>query len=203
MPNRSMPNRRSRRAGTDGVTVPRLGRALLVAVLAGLATVWGPAGPAQACSCRIATTADQVRDADVVFVGRIDDRTVTGDVTWNAFTVDRVVKGKSTERAVVIGPQTDMCGLDLRGSGPFVVFAREREGHLRTQGCSGTGPLRPEVAADLDQLAGPAPERSEAAQPASPQDGGPWIAVAALTGGAALLASTAVALRVARRRRRA
>ena len=63
-----MPSRRARRAGTSGVTLSSLGRALLVTVLAGLAAVWGPAGPAQACSCAVATTADHLRDADVVFV---------------------------------------------------------------------------------------------------------------------------------------
>ena len=194
-----MPSRRSRRAGAGGVTLPRLGRGLLVAVLAGLASGWGPAGPAEACSCAIATTADHVRRADVVFVGRLDERTVIGDVTWNVFTVDRLVKGEPVERALVIGPEIDMCGLDLRGSGPFVVFAREQEGHLRTRGCSGTGPLQPELAADLGVVTSRAPERSDVARPASPQDGGPWTTVAALAGGGVLLA-TAVAVGVLRRR---
>ena len=201
MPNSSMPTSRSRRAGAGGVTLPRLGRALVVAVLACLASVWGPAGPAQACSCKIATTADHVQHADVVFVGTLAERTVTADVTWNAFTVDRPVKGPAAERVVVLGPETDMCGLDLRGSGPFVVFASEREGHLRTYGCSGTGPLRPEVAADLDELAAPAPATSEAAGPVPARDGGTPIPVLVLVGGGVVLVTAAGALAVARRRR--
>lgn len=202
IPNSSMPSSRSRRAGAGGVTLSRLGRALVVAVLACLASVWGPAGPAAACTCKVATTADHVRLADVVFVGRLVERTVTEDVTWNAFTVDRPVKGPATERVVVLGPETDMCGLDLRGSGPFVVFASEREGHLRTYGCSGTGPLRPEVAADLDELVAPAPVTSQAAAgPVPARDGGTPIPVLALVGGGAVLVTAAGALAVVRRRR--
>jgi hypothetical protein len=156
----------------------------------------------------VASTADHLRKADVVFVGQVDERTVAGQVTWSAFTVTRTLKGEPAKGALLVGQVRDQCGLDLSGTGPFVVFARERDGHLRTGGCSGTGLLRPDLEAELDALApasttatpGPEPTAGEAPLGSQSQRSGPSVPV--LAGGAVLVGIACVGLQLWRRRRR-
>ena len=211
MPNSSIPTSRSRR-GAGEVTMPSLGRALLVAVLAALAVGWGLAHPAAACSCAGLSTAQQFARADVVFVGRLVERTVEEPLTSSVdparhvFTVDGAWKGEVPERAVVLSAESGAsCGLELRGNGPFVVFAGDAGTHLDAGLCDGTTELTPAVEAELDDLAGPA--SSAAVVPGShpdPQDVGWWTGgrIALWGGLAALLALLPLRVLLVRRRRR-
>ena len=210
MPNSSIPRSRPWPAAAGGVTPPSLGRALLVAVLAAVAVAWGPAGPASACSCRVATTADRYAEADVVFVGRLVERTVDEPVTSSVdparhvFAVDRAVKGQVPERAVVLSAVSGAsCGLELRGTGPFVVFAGEAGTHLEAGLCGGTAELTPELEAQMAALT------DEAAPPVDvvpsnrrgPDGNGWWPAPAVAAAGVALLIGVPVGLRLLLRRR--
>ncbi len=212
MPSSSIPTSRSRR-GAGGVMLPRLGRAVLVAVLVGLGVAAGPADPAAACSCTRASTAEHYAAADVVFTGRLLERTVEEPITSSidparhVFAVDRAWKGDVRERATVLSAVSGAsCGLELRGAGPFVVFAREKGAQLESGLCTGTAEVRPALAAELDALA-PAPAKdppaalSPAAAPTTAETDDPLPTAAALAGGAAVLVLAAFAVLVVRRRR--
>jgi hypothetical protein len=193
--------------------LPRLGRALLVVVLVGLGVAAGPADPAAACSCKVASTADHYASADVVFTGRLLERTVDEPITSSidparhVFAVDRAWKGDVPERATVLSAVSGAsCGLELRGTGPFVVFAREKDAHLESGLCTGTAELRPALAAELDALA-PAPAKdppaalSPAAAPTTVDTDDPLPAAGLLAGAAGLVVLALAAPVVLRRRR--
>jgi hypothetical protein len=161
------------------VTVRRLlGAALtLPPLIGGLVLV--AAGPAAACSCAIpGSEAQRAARADAVFVGtlisqatQIDPRveraqrefTRTSDqrvlvralrnntsrTVWT-FKVSRVYKGAVGKRQeIVTAAGGSSCGLELRGPGPFLVFAYKPAGDRsrlepRQYGsglCSGSRPL--------------------------------------------------------------
>ena len=154
-----------------------LGAALTVPLLfGGLLLV--TAGPAAACSCAIGSEAEGAARADAVFVGtlisqatQIDPRveraqrefTRTSDqrvlvralrnntsrTVWT-FKVSRVYKGAVGKRQeIVTAVGGSSCGLELRGPGPFLVFAykpagdrsRLEPGQYGSGLCSGSRPL--------------------------------------------------------------
>ncbi len=116
-------------------TLARLG---LVLLFVGAAVPTLGAGTAHACSCAMRTEAESFRDAEAVFTGTLVSRDLPNagnrmqssiDPAIHTFAVDRVYKGSITDpQRVVSYSGGTSCGLELRGSGPFVVFAGRGEG---------------------------------------------------------------------------
>jgi hypothetical protein len=183
----------SRLLATLAVTVLMSGAGLLVA------------GPAMACSCAEATTAQHFAEADAVFTGTLVSRDVdhpdwptssSSDPALHVFAVDEVFAGEVHEmQGVVSAADSASCGLDLTGAGPFVVFASRDadlpDGQYRAGLCGGTTTVDPSIAAELDDLAGATSPTGTA--PSAPtrgtaglQGAGPGPTATALIGGLAL-----------------
>jgi hypothetical protein len=121
----------------------RVAALILAGLLASMATWW--AGPERAYACSCAYQRDDpelVRIADVIFIGTVvGDRTL-GDTRTYTFAVDRVFKGQAyATQTVTTHTQGPACGLELAGSGPFLVHAyQEPEGveSLSANSCGGT-----------------------------------------------------------------
>lgn len=133
-------------------------------------------GTAHACSCMASSDAELVERADVIFSG-----TLAGVVTppgddwmdpeWFVFAVDTVYKGAATEtQAVETAREGASCGLEIWGTGPFLVFASGR-GELSSNLCSGTrrlsdGPLPEGLPPGVDpQPGGAIPDIAELGPP--------------------------------------
>ena len=122
----------------------RIATLALTGLLLTLAAWWGSPPPAYACSCAYAPdNPELVRMADVIFVGtKVGDRTL-GNTRTYTFTVDRVYKGQAhATQKLTTQAQGPACGLELNGSGPFLVHAyQEPEGAeaLHANSCGGTG----------------------------------------------------------------
>lgn len=130
----------------------------LLAVLAwsGLGVLTAPG--AAACSCAGLDDRQAFDRADVVFTARLVDReldllTAPSHEAVLTFQVDGVLKGNaSTRQRVRTHAQGAACGWELRGSGPYLVFAFDGgsdgivevpHGQLRTNLCDGNRPLAP------------------------------------------------------------
>jgi hypothetical protein len=146
-------------------------RRLLVLVLGALVLLtagWVVAPSAWACSCAPATTAEQVKRADVVFTGTLVSREVvhpvpgtvgSDDPAVHVFAVDTVLKGTAAaQQQVVSADSSASCGLELSGDGPFLVHATDPpggpEGQLTANLCGGTAPADAELVADTQVLVG-------------------------------------------------
>ncbi|WP_040338738.1 hypothetical protein [Candidatus Blastococcus massiliensis] len=198
---------------------------LLGALLGALFVV--AAAPAQACSCAEATAAQYLESADAVFTGRLvsreapEERITSADPALHVFAVDTVHKGSVTERQEILSPMSGAsCGLEITDDGPVAVFAsRTPDPYINGEAsaaddqyfaylCDGTGPLTPELEAELAALGpasapAPAPAPPEPRAAATPTDDGPDddgpLAAILVAAAAALLG--AGALLVLRRRR--
>ncbi len=97
-------------------------------------------GTAQACSCALGSSVDQMERADAVFTGEIVERSgkrvdkvgknayTAGQFTY-AIEVDRVFKGEVTEvQQVVAGTGEASCGVVFPEDGPILVFGTSSGG---------------------------------------------------------------------------
>ena len=188
-------------------------RALLIVLTAALMTAWSQLTPAYACSCASIPISESFEQADAVFVGRLDSRTVShpglpnagsDDPALHVFAVQSVYKGEVRERqGVVSASSSATCGLELQGDGPFMVFAsrdgdvtvRPAPGQYAANLCNGTAPATSELVARLKALgAKPETPRAEAtaAAPTNPLPGAaattsPWNRSGLVVGGALVL----------------
>lgn len=181
---------------------------LALGLLAALFVVWGPAGPAQACSCAEASTAVHFGGADAVFTGRLVDRSVdsgwptssSADRARHVFDVEVVLKGGAHRRQAVFSAADGAgCGLELDGTGPFVVFASHSDDRLRADLCGGTTALTPELHAELAALSA---DGSGRLLPGSSPDTSWWTAPRLVGGGLLGLLGAAGLLFLRRRHRR-
>lgn len=141
------------------------GMIALVAV-ASASMVLVAAAPASACSCIGYDDAQAFDAADAVFVGTLEERGEPADPNYSAspvtltFRVDRAYKGDiARTQPVVISSSDSSCGLDLTGTGPFLVFARDEgspalstdapDGAVFAGLCDGTRGLRAGVPASF------------------------------------------------------
>ena len=193
-------------------------RTLATLLLACLLTSLGllTATPAAACSCATQTTQQYFDRADAVFTAALVSReeprgqvVSSADPAVHVFAVQTVYKGTALESQEVLSPVSGAtCGLELSGTGPFVVFASRSmdlggtpapalaEHQYASLLCDGSGPVTPELEAELAGLAPSGPRSfAPAAEPrdddARPVRAWPLLAVlgaVVLLGGGALLA---------------
>ena len=107
--------------------------------------------PAYACSCIQSTEQENYERADVVFKGTMNDMEAVHDPSgrrYFSFTPSKTYKGKTDSSQLVSTAQDSAaCGVDLYGSGPFLVFANKADdpdarADLTTSLCSGTREIR-------------------------------------------------------------
>lgn len=129
------------------------------ALVGGLTVALTPAlGVTWASACRCASTSDAAAEhasrADAIFSGSLttSERSPapgsSPDGLSYTFAVDRVYKGEvAANQRVISVASSGSCGLELRGSGPFLVFASRKNlfggaaTDLNAFLCGGTRPL--------------------------------------------------------------
>ncbi|MGQ0626040.1 MAG: hypothetical protein ACT4PP_15510 [Sporichthyaceae bacterium] len=131
------------------MSIKQVGRALFASVLAITLTPVLGANPAYACSCISQTDRQALKGADVVFKGKIVERIVpaaqqsdpnAGPVVY-IFDPVRVYKGvvKVDNQRIKTGANSALCGVDIDGVGPYLVFAdKKKNGKLTFNLCGGT-----------------------------------------------------------------
>jgi hypothetical protein len=132
----------------------------LAAVLMAVAMAWLTPPVAYACSCTTDSEAELIRRAEVIFTGVLSNDRSQGNTRTYTFTVDRVYRGQvSTSQTVNTDTQTAACGLDLQGTGPFLVLGNLQNGVLWANSCGGTrtGPVPAELGAGSPPQPGSAP----------------------------------------------
>lgn len=108
----------------------------LIAVLFG---VHAPVSVVHACSCVQATRAEQFDNANVVFLGTVENVSSDGWSQSVDFLVHETLKGDIDENVTVTtGMGGGDCGFDFMFGKPYVVYAYEEGGKLGTGICSGT-----------------------------------------------------------------
>ena len=114
---------------------------VLIAVLLMAAGAWAAPPPAYACGC-IYDNADPVHldHAEVIFTGTVVGERSLGYNRTYTFAVDKVYKGSAyAEQRVQTASQGSACGLDLDGSGPFLVLGGYApNGVMLANSCGGT-----------------------------------------------------------------
>jgi hypothetical protein len=175
-----------------------------VAVTPALGVTW-----ASACSCVGADDVESAGRADAIFAGTLTD-TVTPnqsgssmDPVTYSFAVSRVYKGDvATSQPVGSVISGASCGLELDGTGPFLVFAsanEEGQPALKANLCGGTRPL----GSGPDPALGPgyaAVRAVPVVAAAATHDGDSQPALLALGGALGLIAAGGLAFELRRRR---
>jgi hypothetical protein len=119
----------------------RLAASAAAALLLVLASICAVPPRAYACGCVTGNDdPGHVERAEVIFTGTvISERTLGYNRTYT-FAVTKVYKGSAyAEQRVQTASQRSACGLDLNGSGPFLVLgAYAPNGTLLANACGGT-----------------------------------------------------------------
>jgi len=159
-------------------------RLLLVSLCAAAGLVVFAQGPAAACSCAMAGTAEHVENSDVVFLGTLTEIEQTnpgadavissGDPVLYGFEVEQALKGDAGDGVVTSARFGATCGLEgMRLGESYVVFAGAGEdGELGANLCGGTsvatrGAVHG-VEAALARTGQPPPTVTEAPPPQQP-----------------------------------
>jgi hypothetical protein len=161
-----------------GAVVLRITLLWAVSTVAFGAFVLGTSERVGACSCGSLTDQEAFENADAVFTGTLVEVITPDGDTYSStdperflFEVDEVFKGTVFARqSVVTARDGASCGLEISGSGPFIVFARNESdgitdgaagGELYSDLCSGTRALAGgELPASFGASASPAPGAS-------------------------------------------
>ena len=165
---------------------------LLAALLLTLAGLSVAPAPAYACSCAYDEhDPELVRRAEVIFTGTVVGNRTFGQTRTLTFAVERVYKGEvaATQdvKTHVLGAT---CGLELAGSGPFLIQGGsdpDRPGALSANLCGGS-------------RAEPAPAGLGGGYPPRPGSATSDLTWLPLAGGLASIAAAAVVGLVLRRR---
>lgn len=132
----------------------RIAAAMLLACLGLLVTVSAPASAA--CTCKQGELAQQVKKADVVFIGTIDKVESQGDGFIYDITASRAYQGtpeRSTQVESVGG--RNACGLGELGVGTtYVFFATGAEAPYAADSCGGTSVANPTKVQKIEKLLG-------------------------------------------------
>ncbi len=140
-------------------------RVLLVVPLFLALFLVAPAPAAQACTCGMRSTVQQVEAADVVLRGtvvatadpdgslsvRSSARRVTHEVA-----VAEVYKGAAAATTFVSSSaEGASCGIEVQEGREYVLFARRVGSELQAGLCGGTAPASAERVAEVENLTGP------------------------------------------------
>jgi hypothetical protein len=186
---------------------PTMGTVLVAAILA-LGSILVTPGPACACSC-VGFTPKQAYDhADAVFVGRVVDRSpkdhfpweTTGVEVWTV-EVERSYKGDVRRRQEIVTMESGAsCGLELEGSGPFVVYATRdsygielEPGQYAAGLCDGSAPLTAGLERALERQA-PAGATEPAVAPLEESTGGRGLLGAPIMAGLGAIGAVVAAI---------
>lgn len=137
-----------------------LARALAALALAVTSLVLVTAGPAHACKCATRDADQQVRQADAVFSGTIEDVSRTDDGQAFDYTVsveETWTEGVNSEVMVTSAAQATACGLgELRtGETYFFMVSGDRPPYRATT-CGGSGPTNDRRVSAAEAALGPA-----------------------------------------------
>ena len=158
--------------------IPRLATALLLAVAS---VVLLGASPAHACRCAVGDISRQADAADAVFIGSFprSERVRDGGRITFRVAVREVYLGQASEEMVVRAPYASAtCGLEGIPAGrPVVWFTRGTGTEVRSDLCSGTATLTPELTRRLERVIGApvvpsASEGDATSAPSEPHSGG-------------------------------
>ncbi len=137
---------------------------LLAALVGALAVLVLAPGPAFACSCVAADTAEHVDLADVVVIARVDSVRLplallssSADPARYELFVEQALKGDVAARLTVLSPQSGAsCGLEgVEEGGRYVVFADlAPSGALTASLCGGTQPATGPVVVETTRATG-------------------------------------------------
>jgi hypothetical protein len=168
-------------------------------------------GPAFACSCVAADTAEHIAQADLVFTGQVASVERDRQLATYSVRADRVFKGTLTERDVEIGTsaQGSACGVDLPESTEAVFFATDSGDGLHMSSCGGTTLLTADLEDEVTAVLGAgrpavavvAPEDGGAMTETDGSDSDSALALAVGAGILALVAAVVVGVVLTRRRR--
>lgn len=181
------------------------------------------AEPAAACSCMAASDAAAFDGSAAVFTATsADRREPSRGRTWSStdpvrivFDVDRVYKGRvHATQSIVTAMSGASCGMELYGSGPYLVFAYQDptddgilDGEFASSLCSGNrtvtaaDPVPASFGVGRPPLAGASPIGGKSSSfPGLSPDSSPWRWVA--VGGGVVVVALGALVIVRRRRHR-
>ena len=133
----------------------RLAAALLLACLGLVVTVSAPASAAE-CTCKQGQLAQQVKKADVVFIGTVDAVATEGKDHTYSITASRAYQGEP-ERSTMVESAggRNACGLGALGVGTtYVFFATGTEAPYQADSCGGTSVANPTKVQKVEKLLG-------------------------------------------------
>ncbi len=132
----------------------RIAAAMLLACLGLVLTVSPPASAE--CTCKQGELTQQVKRADVVFIGTLDEVGTSGNTTTYDITASRTYQGspeRSTQIVSVGGPNS--CGLGALGVGTtYIFFATGTEAPYDADSCGGTSVANPTKVQKIEKLLG-------------------------------------------------
>lgn len=126
-------------------------------------------GPAFACSCVAADTAEHIAQADVVLTGQVASIDRDRQLATYSVRADRVFKGTLPSADVEIGTsaQASACGVDLPESTEAVFFATGSGDGLHMSSCGGTTLLTADLVDEVTAVLGAGQPASQATDPAA------------------------------------
>ena len=134
--------------------VARLAAALLLACLGLVVTVSAPASAE--CTCKQGQLAQQVKKADVVFIGAVDAVATEGQDHTYTVTASRAYQG-APERSTMVESAggRNACGLGALGVGTtYVFFATGTAAPYAADSCGGTAVANPTKVQKIEKLLG-------------------------------------------------
>ncbi len=132
----------------------RLAAALLLACLGLVVTVSAPASAE--CTCKQGQLAQQVKRADVVFLGTVDAVATEGQDHTYSITASRAYQGEP-ERSTMVESAggRNACGLGALGVGTtYVFFATGAAAPYQADSCGGTSVANPTKVQKVEDLLG-------------------------------------------------
>lgn len=132
----------------------RLAAAMLLACLGLVVTASAPASAE--CTCKQGELAQQVKRADVIFIGTIDQVDAQGDDHTYDITASRAYQG-SPERSTQVESAggRNACGLGALGVGTtYLFFATGTEAPYAADSCGGTSVANPTKVQKIEKLLG-------------------------------------------------
>lgn len=167
-------------------------RAVLALVVVCLGLVVVVDAPAFACSCKPISWKQQVSQADVVFVARVDSVRAGSSRSTYGLTATRAYQGQ-VERSTEVDSPANSCGLgELTIDKEYLFLAKGQEVPYSANVCGGTGAANPARIGKIEEVLGegrsiepPPPPKAELTRVEDSPP--PGFARLAAPGGAAVL----------------